>query len=142
MATDLQTLFSYSHSYRNYRAALKSASMPCLPYLGLFLTDLNFVHESQPDKVHFISCDDECMQHSSSQLESGLLNFHKMSQFARVCSEVQRYQKVPYRLPPNRPLLASILLVKVPLSGEDEVRTYGPSLSSLKMSIDRRTRCH
>lgn len=102
-AQELAALFSYSHSYRTYRTALRAAPLPCLPYLGLFLTDLTFVEESQADR-----------------LESGLLNFAKMAQFARVCTEFQRYQHVPFRLPPNRPLLASLLLIKVPLSGEDE----------------------
>ncbi|XP_054895099.1 rap guanine nucleotide exchange factor 1 [Poeciliopsis prolifica] len=61
---DLSSLIDSSSSFRAYRAALAEAEPPCIPYLGLILQDLTFVHLGNPDtlttsqgtKVNFSKC--------------------------------------------------------------------------------------
>uniref|UniRef100_A0A8C2P0G1 CRK SH3-binding GNRP n=1 Tax=Capra hircus TaxID=9925 RepID=A0A8C2P0G1_CAPHI len=45
------TLIDSSSSFRAYRAALSEVEPPCIPYLGLILQDLTFVHLGNPDYI-------------------------------------------------------------------------------------------
>ncbi|KAI2661884.1 Rap guanine nucleotide exchange factor 1 [Labeo rohita] len=45
------TLIDSSSSFRAYRAALADVEPPCIPYLGLILQDLTFVHLGNPDLI-------------------------------------------------------------------------------------------
>jgi len=68
----LQNIVSSDGRFRNLRDALHRCDPPCIPYLGMYLTDLSFIEEGTPNFT-----------------EDGLLNFSKM----RMVSETQ----VPYR---------------------------------------------
>uniref|UniRef100_A0A8C7D1V3 CRK SH3-binding GNRP n=1 Tax=Oncorhynchus kisutch TaxID=8019 RepID=A0A8C7D1V3_ONCKI len=46
------TLIDSSSSFRVYRAALADVEPPCIPYLGLILQDLTFVHLGNPDQIN------------------------------------------------------------------------------------------
>ncbi|KAI8811841.1 ras guanine nucleotide exchange factor domain-containing protein, partial [Cladochytrium replicatum] len=46
----LQDLMGMHHGFANYRAALKTSEMPCIPYLGLFLKDLLYTDEVNKDR--------------------------------------------------------------------------------------------
>ena len=41
--TGLETLFAHNMSYKAYRDAIVKIVPPCIPYLGLYLTDLTFI---------------------------------------------------------------------------------------------------
>ncbi|VDO82185.1 unnamed protein product, partial [Soboliphyme baturini] len=45
-------LVDSSQSFKAYRTALSEAKPPCLPYIGLILQDLTFVHVGNPDYVY------------------------------------------------------------------------------------------
>lgn len=68
----------YSRNYADYRAQLKRATLPCLPFLGLYLTDLTFTDDGNPDTRN-----------------GRLINFDKYAKTARIISDLMRYQ-VPY----------------------------------------------
>lgn len=68
----LQNIVSSDGRFRNLRDALHRCDPPCIPYLGMYLTDLSFIEEGTPNFT-----------------EDGLLNFSKM----RMVSGKQ----VPYR---------------------------------------------
>lgn len=57
----LQSIVSTDGRFRNLRDALHRCDPPCIPYLGMYLTDLSFIEEGTPDFT-----------------EDGLLNFSKM----------------------------------------------------------------
>jgi hypothetical protein len=57
----LQTLVSTDGRFRNMREALHRCDPPCIPYLGMYLTDLSFIEEGTPNFT-----------------DEGLLNFSKM----------------------------------------------------------------
>ena len=49
MLSDLKLLISPAKSYASYRHHIKLLNPPCIPYIGLFLSDLIFISE-MPDK--------------------------------------------------------------------------------------------
>lgn len=44
----LRKATEHTRNYAEYRAALRRASPPALPFLGLYLTDLTFCHDGNP----------------------------------------------------------------------------------------------
>lgn len=69
-------------SWKAYRDSLHHADPPCIPYLGVYLSDLTFIEEN---KTH---------------LENGMVNVFKCRKVADVISEIQQYQQKPYNLKP------------------------------------------
>ncbi|KAI1303236.1 hypothetical protein EDD11_005431 [Mortierella claussenii] len=79
----LQTVVNSHKNYRDYRQELHSANPPCVPFLGVYLTDLVMIQDGNPD---FLKGTD---QH---------INFYKRGSTAEVIREIQQYQSVPYCL--------------------------------------------
>jgi hypothetical protein len=77
----LKKATDHSRNYADYRIALKRAPLPALPFLGLFLTDLTFTDDGNPD----------------TRNNGKLINFDKYAKTAKIISDLVRYQ-VPYPL--------------------------------------------
>uniref|UniRef100_A0A8C7LW50 CRK SH3-binding GNRP n=1 Tax=Oncorhynchus mykiss TaxID=8022 RepID=A0A8C7LW50_ONCMY len=77
------TLIDSSSSFRVYRAALADVEPPCIPYLGLILQDLTFVHLGNPDLI------------------DGKVNFSKRWQQFNILDSMRRFQQVHYELKRN-----------------------------------------
>ncbi|XP_066569046.1 rap guanine nucleotide exchange factor 1 isoform X3 [Amia ocellicauda] len=77
------TLIDSSSSFRAYRAALADVEPPCIPYLGLILQDLTFVHLGNPDLI------------------DGKVNFSKRWQQFNILDSMRRFQQVHYDLKRN-----------------------------------------
>ncbi|KAH3744162.1 Ras guanine nucleotide exchange factor Q [Pelomyxa schiedti] len=75
----VQQLTSPHGSFSYYRETIRKANPPCIPYLGVYLSDLTFIEEGNPDS-----------------LEGGYVNFAKFKMVAAVIQEVQNYQQKPY----------------------------------------------
>uniref|UniRef100_A0AAY4AE88 CRK SH3-binding GNRP n=1 Tax=Denticeps clupeoides TaxID=299321 RepID=A0AAY4AE88_9TELE len=84
------TLIDSSSSFRAYRAALSEVepSVPCIPYLGLILQDLTFVHLGNPDMV------------------DGKVNFSKRWQQFNILDSMRRFQQVHYELKRNDEIIS------------------------------------
>ncbi|KAF9362102.1 hypothetical protein BGX34_006712 [Mortierella sp. NVP85] len=89
----LQNVMSSAKSWANYRQELHSTNPPCVPFLGIYLTDLVFIEDGNLD---FIKGTD---QH---------INFYKRVRTAEVIREIQQYQSVPYCLTNVREIQAYI----------------------------------
>eukprot|EP01136_Pigoraptor_vietnamica_P029688 Opistho-1_new@8471 len=74
-----QTLLAPSGSYRAYRTYLHSINPPCVPYLGVYLTDLTFIGDGNP-----------------SEISPGIVNMTKRRMEHRVIFEVRQYQQDAY----------------------------------------------
>ncbi|XP_040052923.1 rap guanine nucleotide exchange factor 1b isoform X18 [Gasterosteus aculeatus] len=81
------TLIDSSSSFRAYRAALAEVEPPCIPYLGLILQDLTFVHLGNPDLI------------------DGKVNFSKRWQQFNILDSMRRFQQVHYDLKRNEDIV-------------------------------------
>ncbi|XP_069870980.1 rap guanine nucleotide exchange factor 1 isoform X1 [Dipodomys merriami] len=77
------TLIDSSSSFRAYRAALSEVEPPCIPYLGLILQDLTFVHLGNPDFI------------------DGKVNFSKRWQQFNILDSMRCFQQAHYDIRRN-----------------------------------------
>ncbi|XP_071622721.1 rap guanine nucleotide exchange factor 1 isoform X10 [Heliangelus exortis] len=77
------TLIDSSSSFRAYRAALADVDPPCIPYLGLILQDLTFVHLGNPDYI------------------DSKVNFSKRWQQFNILDSMRCFQQVHYDIKRN-----------------------------------------
>uniref|UniRef100_A0A7S4PFG4 Ras-GEF domain-containing protein n=1 Tax=Paramoeba aestuarina TaxID=180227 RepID=A0A7S4PFG4_9EUKA len=71
----IEFLLSHKLSYKEYRHHLHNINPPCVPYMGVYLTDLTFLMDGNPDNV-----------------DGGLINFKKRRLIAEVIEEIHQYQ--------------------------------------------------
>ena len=48
---EVQNIMSREKNFQNFRAHLHKADPPCIPYLGLYLTDLTFIEDGNKDFI-------------------------------------------------------------------------------------------
>jgi hypothetical protein len=73
-------------NFRNLRAHILSCSPPLVPFLGVYLTDLTFIEDGNPDYV------------ASKRTGRNLINWTKRKLVFNVIQEIQQYQYKPYNL--------------------------------------------
>jgi len=84
----LRHLTDVARNHAVYRAELRQRVPPCLPFMGLYLTDLTFVDEGNLDTRPVPD---------APEGSPPLINFNKHIQTAKIIADVQRFQ-IPYRL--------------------------------------------
>ncbi|ODV94717.1 hypothetical protein PACTADRAFT_50578 [Pachysolen tannophilus NRRL Y-2460] len=79
----MDKLMSIDRNYNEYRDLLKfvKEAEPCIPFLGIYLTDLTFVSQAIPD---FINRD------------RSMINFYKRYKVHHIVTEALKYEKYPY----------------------------------------------
>ncbi|CAN8104089.1 unnamed protein product [Discula destructiva] len=88
MLKTLQSVVEPAQNHKALRARLAIHVPPCLPFQGMFLTDLTFVDIGNPATKHLTDADGRDMT---------VINFDKHTRTAKIISELQRFQ-IPYRL--------------------------------------------
>ncbi|KAF9184151.1 hypothetical protein BGZ51_003515 [Haplosporangium sp. Z 767] len=81
--TALQAVTAPAKNWGDYRQELHSANPPCVPFVGVYLTDLVMIQDGNPDTL-------KGTDHH--------INFYKRVSTAEVIREIQQYQSVPYCL--------------------------------------------
>ncbi|KAF9303287.1 hypothetical protein BGZ74_004053 [Mortierella antarctica] len=81
--TTLQAVTSSKKNWGDYRSELHSANPPCVPFVGVYLTDLVMIQDGNPDNM---------------KSDDNHINFYKRVSTAEVIREIQQYQSVPYCL--------------------------------------------
>ncbi|XP_039758635.1 ras-specific guanine nucleotide-releasing factor 1-like [Pararge aegeria] len=104
----LQVLTSSECRFRILRDALHRCDPPCIPYLGMYLSDLSFIEEG-----------------TSNYTPESLLNFSKMRMIAHVIREIRNFQQTPYKID-HIPKVCEFLLDRSLLMNEE--RQYTLSL--------------
>ncbi|KAM6901146.1 ras-specific guanine nucleotide-releasing factor 2 isoform 1-T1 [Lycodopsis pacificus] len=97
----LQKTVSSEGRFKNLRETLKNCNPPCVPYLGMYLTDLAFIEEATPNFT-----------------EEGLVNFSKMRMISHIIREIRQFQQAPYRME-HQPKVTQFLLEKTLVMDED-----------------------
>ena len=88
---ELKELIAFKSNFINLRDIVHGSAPPCIPYIGLFLTDLTFIDEGNSDLI------------------KGKINFLKRSSMANKIKSIQNYQQMGYKFA-SIPILQSILL--------------------------------
>ncbi|KAJ3069632.1 hypothetical protein HDU98_007303 [Podochytrium sp. JEL0797] len=91
----LKALMSRDKNFGLYRDALHTANPPCVPYFGLFLTDLTFIEDGSSDFLQPLSTEGDATDATSL---SKLINFFKRTKTAEVIRDIQQFQNEPYQL--------------------------------------------
>ncbi|CCO30774.1 Cell division control protein 25 [Rhizoctonia solani AG-1 IB] len=115
---NLRKLTDHTRNHYEYRARLRSVRGHAVPFLGLYLTDVTFCREGNPDK--------RIAPYDNSRT---LLNFDKYRRLAAIAEDVQRFQ-VPYNLieVPEVQKYLDYVFEKVKKSGNDLHDLYRRSL--------------
>lgn len=80
MLTELKTLMRPDDAYLNYRTELEESIPPCVPYLGLYLTELTHAEDGQPN------------------LLDGLVNFSKCRLVHSIIAHINAHQQKGYNI--------------------------------------------
>ncbi|KAL4893715.1 ras guanine nucleotide exchange factor domain-containing protein [Aspergillus ambiguus] len=80
---EMRDLMASDKNFARYRETLRQTNPPCVPFLGIYLTDLTFIDDGIPDMV-----------------SPGMINFSKRSKTADILHDMQQYQNMPYNLQP------------------------------------------
>ena len=80
----LDKYMSTDADFRAMRVAVRNCTPPCVPFIGIYLTDLTFIQEEAPDFV--------------MKEDAKLINFAKCRKFASVIRDIQTYQNTGYNL--------------------------------------------
>jgi len=79
---ELSDLMATAKNYQALRNEIQNLEPPCVPYLGLYLTDLTFLEEGNPT------------------LKDNAVNWQKCARQAEIIVKIQTYQSQPYCLKP------------------------------------------
>ncbi|KAJ3135595.1 hypothetical protein HK100_002477 [Physocladia obscura] len=118
---ELCELMSLEKNFARYRETLKSSNPPCIPYFGLFLTDLTFIedgsadilkpreHLTFPDQLfsldlppatHVEGAEAEARAGAAANQPVKLINFFKHVKTAEIIRDIQQFQNEPYHIAP------------------------------------------
>lgn len=81
----LNKVMQSTKNFSEYREMIHGVNPPCVPFLGVYLTDLTFIEDGNPNQI---------------KKSKNLINFSKRMKTAEVIREIQVYQAVPYCLTP------------------------------------------
>ncbi|KAL1961470.1 hypothetical protein VTN77DRAFT_1843 [Rasamsonia byssochlamydoides] len=112
---NLKGIVDVSRNYAVLRQRLQNHVAPCLPFVGVYLTDLTFIDHGNPPLRNL----------STEDGDITVINFDKHMKTAKIISELQRFQ-VPYRLTevPELQTWMQDQFVRVRSNGEKSFQSY------------------
>lgn len=84
----MKAVFDPSSNYKVFRCLYNSCQGPCIPFVGIFLSDVTFTEEGNKEFVN------------------GLVNFQKRSLISDIISQALAHQSNPFPFQPNESLIA------------------------------------
>ncbi|KAL9553698.1 hypothetical protein MBANPS3_003175 [Mucor bainieri] len=81
----IRKLMGATRNFTQYRALIHSVNPPCIPFLGIYLQDLTFIEDGNPNFL---------------KTSKDLINFAKRAKTAEVIREMQQYQTMGYHYKP------------------------------------------
>lgn len=113
----LKSVVDISKNYAVPRQRLQNHVPPCLPFVGMYLTDLTFVDIGNQTTRQ--------LPGEGAEESKSVINFDKHMKTAKIISELQRFQ-IPYRLTeiPELQTWMQDQLVRVRTSNENNVHSH------------------
>jgi len=96
-------------SFKAYRNELSKATVPCIPYIGLVLQDLTFIHIANKDEV-----------------APGVVNFRKRWQQFNILENIRRFKLSTYPFDPDQEVIEFF----------DGFRNYLPEEAMWELSLE------
>lgn len=114
---DLKGIVDCSRNYAVLRQRLQNTATPCLPFVGIYLTDLTFVDVGN-QTMRQLNSDD-------TDNAVAVINFDKHVKTAKIISELQRFQ-IPYRFTeiPELQTWMQDQLIRVRSSDQSNLQSY------------------
>ncbi|KAH9814855.1 ras guanine nucleotide exchange factor domain-containing protein [Melampsora americana] len=81
----LGAVMSPTKNYATYRDTIRNMAPPCVPFVGVYLTDWTFIGDGNPDNL---------------REKPHQINFNKRQKAAELIVQIQSYQSMPYQLTP------------------------------------------
>ncbi|KAL2314188.1 Protein ste6 [Schizosaccharomyces pombe] len=78
----LNNLTEARKNFSNYRDCLENCVLPCVPFLGVYFTDLTFLKTGNKDNFQ------------------NMINFDKRTKVTRILNEIKKFQSVGYKFNP------------------------------------------
>ncbi|KAK1997301.1 RasGEF domain-containing protein [Colletotrichum falcatum] len=129
MLRTLQAIVEPAQNNKVLRTRLHDHVPPCLPFLGMFLTDLTFVDIGNPATKQIPTLGGDASEENGGGMT--VVNFDKHTRTAKIIGELQRFQ-IPYRLTElpemQEWMTAQIVRVREVDSGNVQVTYYRKSL--------------
>ncbi|PNY24242.1 Cell division control protein 25 [Tolypocladium capitatum] len=97
----MRRLMASTKNFGEYRESLHAANPPCIPFFGVYLTDLTFIEDGIPSIIK----------------KTNIINFAKRAKTAEVIRDIQQYQNVGYSLQPV-PELQDYILSNMQAAGD------------------------
>ncbi|KAF2722448.1 ras GEF [Polychaeton citri CBS 116435] len=88
---ELNSVVDLSRNYKSLRSKVETPVAPCLPFLGIYLTDLTFTDAGNPDTKELPGTVSETGEPIT------VINFDKFLRTAKIIGHIQKFQ-VPYKL--------------------------------------------
>ncbi|CAI6085262.1 unnamed protein product [Clonostachys chloroleuca] len=98
---NMRRVMGSTKNFGEYREQLHNANPPCVPFFGVYLTDLTFIEDGIPSIIK----------------KTNLINFAKRAKTAEVIRDIQQYQNVGYSLQPV-PELQDYILSNMQAAGD------------------------
>jgi hypothetical protein len=98
LLASLNQLMDHVGNYLSYRNALKSVKLPALPYLGVYLRDIIFLDEGNPDYF---------------DKEKQIINFEKLQLLGTTFCDIRKFQRIGFPFQKNRVMESFLLQLKV-----------------------------
>ncbi|KAI8969264.1 ras guanine nucleotide exchange factor domain-containing protein [Mycotypha africana] len=77
----IRKIMGSNKNFQEYREMIHSVNPPCIPFLGIYLQDLTFIEDGNPDML---------------KKSNNLINFAKRQKAAEVIREIKQFQSPPY----------------------------------------------
>jgi son of sevenless len=76
-----------ANRFSKYRTAIKACQGPCVPYIGMWLTEIAQINDRYPDTLP---------SNNRDLAISSLINFSKRAKWYDVLEQILRFQNKPY----------------------------------------------
>lgn len=84
---NLLTFSNPANRFATYRATIRACQGPCVPYIGMWLTEIAQINDRFPDTVP---------SNNRDLATSSLINFSKRARWYDILEQVLKFQNKPY----------------------------------------------